>query len=161
MNPRKILKEKEIMLLSHIRCDARVSLTKLSKLTKMPISTIFDKIKEYETKKIIKRNIAILDFNMLGYDIRNQLLISVVKEQKQELQSFLIKHPRVNTIHRVNNEYDFIIETIFKNTNDMDDFMQKLDKFKITDKKEFLIMEDIKKEEFLTNQNSYFEQLTN
>ncbi|MFP4567692.1 MAG: Lrp/AsnC family transcriptional regulator [Candidatus Woesearchaeota archaeon] len=150
-----MLKEKELLLLSHFRRDARISLTKLSKLTKIPVSTIFDKLKDYETKSLIKKSTAIIDFRKLGYEIRNQILISANKETKEDLQKFLIKNPKVNTIYRINNGYDFLIETIFRNMNEMDEFMRSLDEFEPLQKKEFFIMEDLKREEFLADKQDY------
>jgi len=150
-----VLKEKELILLGHFRENARISLTKLSKLTKIPVSTIFDKLKDYEEKQLIKKSTAIIDFRKLGFEIRNQILISVNKEQKGELQQFLIKHPRVNTIYRINNGYDFLIETIFRNMNEMDEFMKSLEKYEPLQKKEFFIMEDLKREEFLSGKQEY------
>ena len=150
-----MLKEKEMLLLNHFRNDARISLTKLSKLTKMPVSTIYDKLKDYETRKLIKKSTAILDFKKLGYDIRNQILITANKERREELQKFLMNNTKVNTIYRINNGYDFLIETVFKNMNEMDEFITKLEEYEPQQKKEFFIMEDLKREEFLSGQQEY------
>jgi len=150
-----VLKEKEMILLSHFRSNARISLTKLSKLTKIPVSTIFDKLKDYETRQLIKKSTAIIDFRKLGYEIRNQILISASKNNKEELQRFLIKNTKVNTIYRINNGYDFLVETIFKNMNEMDEFMKSLEAFEPLQKKEFFIMEDLKREEFLSGKQEY------
>lgn len=150
-----MLKEKELILLGHFRKNARISLTKLSRLTKMPVSTIFDKLKDYENKNLIKKSTAIIDFRKLGFEIRNQILISAKKDNKQELQTFLVKHPLVNTIYRINNGYDFLIETIFRNMNEMDEFMKSLEEYEPIQKKEFFIMEDLKREEFLSGRDEY------
>ena len=150
-----MLKEKELNLLSYFRNNARISLTKLSRMTNIPVSTIYDKLKDYERKKLIKKSTAIIDFRKLGYEIRNQILISAKKDNKEELQKFLIKHPKVNTIYRINNGYDFLIETVFKNMNEMDEFMKSLEIFEPANKKEFFIMEDLKREEFLTGKEEY------
>ena len=150
-----MLKEKELMLLSHFRQNARISLTKLSRLTKIPVSTIFDKLKDYETQKLIKKSTAIIDFRKLGYEIRNQILLCANKDKREELQNFLVKHQKVNTIYRINNGYDFLIETIFRNMNEMDEFMRSLDAFEPIQKKEFFIMEDLKREEFLSGERDY------
>ena len=150
-----MLKEKELLLLSYFRSNARISLTKLSRMTKIPVSTLFDKLKYYEQKALIRKSTAIIDFRKLGYEIRNQILISAKKENKDELQRFLVKHARVNTIYRINNGYDFLIETVFKNMNEMDDFMKSLEVFEPTQKKEFFIMEDLKREEFLSGKEEY------
>lgn len=144
-----MLKEKEFLILGHFRNDARISLTKLSKLTKVPVSTIFDKIKEYKRTNLIRKYTSLLDFKKLGYEIRTQVLISSAKETKDALQKFLVNHPRVNNVFRINNGYDFLIEAIFRDMQELDFFTRELEEFNPVQRKEFFVMEDIKREEFL------------
>ena len=143
------LKQKEIELLGHFRSNARATLTEMSKATRIPVSTIFDKLRQYEDGLIIKKHTTLLDFRKLGYDIKIQLLVMVDKGQREGLQRFLAIHPKVNTVFRVNNGYDFLIEAIFRDMNELDEFTRKLDEHGIREKKEFFVMEEIKREEFM------------
>jgi len=149
-----MIKEKELMLLSHFRNNSRISLTSLSKMTHIPVSTIFDKLKYYEKNELIKKHTSILDFRKLGYELKIQILITAKRDNREELQKFLIAYQRINTIYRINNGYDFLIEAYFKNMQELDEFMQKLDLYEPIEKKEFFVMEDIKREEFLTNRKN-------
>ena len=149
-----MLKDKEILMLSHFRNNSRISLTKLSKLTKIPVSTIFDKLKDYERKNLIKKHTSLIDFRKLGYEIRTQILITAEKEKRDPLQNFLVNHPRINTVYRINNGFDFLTEAIFRNMNELDEFMISLDEYNPKQKKEFFIMEDIKREEFMTHKEN-------
>lgn len=144
-----LLKDKDLRMLSHFRKNARTSLTKMSKITRIPVSTIFDKLKEYEKQKVIMKHTALLDFKSLGFDIRTQILITTQTDNKEELQKFLLLHPKTNTIFRINNGYDFLVEAVFKNMEELDEFTKLLDEFEPKEKKEFFVMEDIKREEFL------------
>ena len=144
------IKERDIKMISHFRNNARQSLTNLSKMTKIPVSTIFDKLKEYEENSLIKKHTSLLDFKKLGYDIRTQILLTAGTEGREKLQKFLMMHPRVNTIYRINNGFDFLIEGIFRNMTELDSFGAELDAQKPLDKKEFFIMEEMKREEFLS-----------
>ncbi|MFA6090110.1 MAG: Lrp/AsnC family transcriptional regulator, partial [Candidatus Woesearchaeota archaeon] len=137
-----MLKEKEILILGHFRNDARISLTKLSKITKVPVSTIFDKIKEYKKTNLIRKYTSLIDFKKLGYEIRTQMLISASKDSKDELQKFFINHPRVNNVFRINNGFDFLVESIFKDMQELDEFTRLIDEFGPLQKKEFFVMED-------------------
>jgi len=123
-------------------------------MTHIPVSTIFDKLKYYEKNELIKKHTTILDFRKLGYELKIQVLITAKRDNRDELQKFLISYPRVNTIYRINNGYDFLIEAYFKNMQELDEFMQKLDIYEPAEKKEFFVMEDIKREEFLTNKKN-------
>ena len=59
--------QKELLIMSHLRENSRKNLTKISKETKIAVSTIFDKIKKYEGG-IIKKHTCILDFTKLGFE---------------------------------------------------------------------------------------------
>lgn len=149
-----MLKNKDLMMLSHFRNNSRISLTKLSKLTKIPVSTLFDKMKQFESISLIKKNTVLLDFKKIGFDIKNIMLLSC-KNNKEELQKFLLKHPKVNNVFKINNGFDFVIEAVFKNLNDMNEFLKQLERYEIIDKKEFFILEDLKREAFMSSNSKY------
>lgn len=96
------------------------------------------------------KHTSLIDFKTLGYDIRTQMLLTAQKDSRAELQKFLVMHPRVNTVFRINNGYDFLVEAVFKDMNELDDFSRELEDFNPKEKKEFFIMEDIKREEFMS-----------
>ena len=80
-----MIRKKELMLLACLRNNARETLTNISKKTNIPISTIFDKLKEYE-KTFIKKHTSILDFKKLGYDIRINMLLKVDRSKRYALE---------------------------------------------------------------------------
>ena len=51
------------------------------------------------------------------------------KDRKDEMQNFLLRHTRVNTLFRINNGYDFFLEAIFRNMNELDEFTRQLDEY--------------------------------
>jgi Lrp/AsnC family transcriptional regulator, leucine-responsive regulatory protein len=148
------MQEKELLLISRFRENSRTSLTKLSRLTKIPVSTLFDKIKEYEKTNLIRKHTALIDFKMLGYNVKTQILVMAKKENKEELQKFLMRHPKINTVFRINNGYDYLAEAIFKDLEELDEFTRKLEEYEPIEKKEFFVMEDIKREEFLSHKEN-------
>lgn len=148
-----MLKKNDLVMLSHFRTNSRISLTKLSKITKIPVSTLFDKLKLFESKSLIRKNTVIIDFKKLGFEIKNVMLLSA--KNKENLQKFLLRHPKVNNVFKINNGFDFIIEVVFKDLSELNDFFKQLDSFEIVDKKEFFILEDLKREEFLSADTKY------
>ena len=147
----KMLTKKELVLISHLRNNARETMTSISKSTRMPISTIFDKIKKYE-KSLIYKHTALLDFNALGYHTRANIMLKVDKKSRDDFRNHINKDQRVNSSSRINNGYDFIIEVVFKNIKELQDFIELIEeKFKITNREVFYIIDDIKREAFLSN----------
>ncbi len=140
---------KEKMLLSHFRQNARQSLTTISRETKVPVSTIFDKLKQYE-ERFVRKHTAILDFAALGYLTRANVMLKVAIEHRKALQEFLMKNEHVNSLFKVNNGYDFLAELVFRHIKDLEDFLEVLEeKYPVKEKTVFYVIEDICREEFL------------
>jgi len=151
------MNQKDLKIIAHLRQNARMPLTDMSRKTQIPVSTIFDRLKMNESNLIIKHT-SLLDFTKLGYNTRANIMLKVNREDKDILKEYLVKHQSVNSVYKINNGYDFMIEGIFKQIKDMEDFLDELDKrFKIEDKKSFFIIEDLKKEAFMSNPNLVFE----
>lgn len=141
-------KEKEILLLSCLRKNGRESLTKMSRVTGMPVSTVFDVMKE--TDKVAK-NTCLLNFTKLGYAIRASIVLKVDSCQKEDIKKFLLLNTNVNSLYKINNGYDFMLEVVYKELKDLEMFIEKLDKFKIIEKNVYYIIDDIAREKFLSD----------
>jgi DNA-binding Lrp family transcriptional regulator len=147
------MNHKETKILAHLRNNARVGLTKLSRETKIPVSTIFDKIKALEESVVI-RHTSLIDFQKLGYSTRANISLKVDRNDREALRDYLIKHQYVNSVYKINNGFDFMFEGIFKEIKQMEDFIEHLEsKFKILEHKSFFIIEDLKRESFMSDVN--------
>lgn len=145
-----MLNKKDLVILSNLRKNSRETLTSMSKRTHIPISTIYDRLKFHEGG-LIKKHTCLLDFNRLGYATRANVLLRVDKASREELRNYLVRHNNINSLSKINNNYDFLVEIIFKEIKELEDFLEKLeDKFKIKSKLVFYIIEDLKREEFLS-----------
>ncbi len=146
----KIIK-KDLILFSELRRNARESLTRLSRRTRIPVSTLHDRLKLH-TGSLIKKNCALIDFSKLGFSTRATVLLKVNPQKRKELMEYLIKNKNVNTLLRVNNDYDFMVELIFKNLKESEDFIDNLEEnYDITDKKTCYIVDEIKREDFMSD----------
>ncbi|MFW5891044.1 MAG: Lrp/AsnC family transcriptional regulator [bacterium] len=145
------MNQKDMKILSHLREDARMSLTKMSRNTHIPVSTIFDRIKSYE-KNVIIRHATLLNFQKLGYNARVNISLKVNREERDKIKDYLVNSQFVNTLYKINNGFDFMIEGIFRNLLEMEDFIENLEnKFQIVEHKSHFIIDDIKREGFLSN----------
>ncbi len=144
-----LLTKKELLILTHLRADSRKSLAMISRETDIPISTIFDKVNKLG-KSTISKYSPLLDFQKLGFGIRINFVLKANDKKKKELNDFLLENKNVNSMLRLSNDFDFFIETVFRDMKGLEEFSESLEKFRIKKKKEFFIIEDLKREEFLT-----------
>lgn len=146
-----MLNKKEKVILANLRANSRESLTKMSKKTSIPVSTIFEKIKRYESG-LIKKYTSIVDFGRLGYNTRATILLKVSKEHRDRIREFLLVNKSLNSVYRINNGYDFMLEGVFRDLKDVEGFIEKVEgKFSITGKYIYYIVDEIKKEDFMSH----------
>lgn len=140
---------KEAMIISSLRQNAREKLTSLSRKTGTPVSTIYERIKHQE-QNIIKKFTALLNFNSLGYSCRANICILARKETKEQLGTYLMKHQNVNSLYRINNGFDFLLEVIFRDIRELENFLETIDeKFKMKEKQVHYIIDDLVRENFM------------
>jgi DNA-binding Lrp family transcriptional regulator len=149
------VKNKETLLLSHLRNNSREKLTSISKKTGIPIATLFYLLKELEGNRYTKSTI-LLNFENLGYHSHAQIFLKVNREDKLKVRIFLEKQDSVNTVYKTNNGWDFIIETVHNNIKQLDKFIEKIDEnFEIKNHQIHYLIEEVKKEDFMKNKDSF------
>ncbi len=143
------METKEIQIMTHLRNNARESLTRMSRKTGIPVSTIYERLKKFENG-IIKKHTCLLNFQQLGFDLRITLLLKAKADKKDELRVHIQKHPRVNTVMRINNGFDFLVEAIFKNMAEVQEFLDQISRKGATKTEEYYVLEEITRENFLS-----------
>jgi len=146
-----MLSRKDLVVMACLRGNARQTLTDMSKRTNIPISTIYDRLKMQEGDVIVKHT-ALLDFGKLGFHTRADVVIKVDREQRDSVREFLMKSLMVNSVFKINNGYDFLFEGIWRHVKDMEDFLEGLEsRFNIKTRQVYYIIDDLKKEGFLSD----------
>lgn len=148
-----MLSEKELKVIANLRQNSRESLTKISRRTGMPVSSIFEKLKRYKGDFIVKHT-SLLDFNKIGFNVIVNSFIKIGKGQKKELFNYLVNSFYVNNITAISNKYDVFIETAFKSLKDLRCFNDELVQFGIENKEDFYVIEYLKREGFLSDSNN-------
>jgi len=134
-----------------LRKDGRQPLTEISKKIGMPVSTIFDRLKA-NRYSLINRFTCLIDFRKIGFNCRVQVVFRIKKDDKMQMQEYLLKHANVNSVYKINNGYDFLVEGIFKEIKEVDEFLERIDeKFKVLEKRVYYIIEDVARESFMTD----------
>ena len=145
------LQKKDFLLITYLRNNARENLTKISRLTHIPVSTIFDRLKELETD-LISKHTTLVNFKKLGFDIKINILFKVERNSREEFKEYLIKNQNINSVFRVNNGFDFLVEAIFRGMHELQIFMEDIERFNVEEKQELFVLEDLKLEGFLSDQ---------
>jgi len=144
------MRQTDIKVMQYIRENARENLTTVARLSGIPVSTIYDKLRFFE-KSYITRYAALLNFEKLGFAVRVNIFLRVEPKQRDELRAYLFEHSHINNLYRINNGYDYAAEGIFIDVKQMEDFVDSLEmQFKILNKHIFHIIDDVVREKFLS-----------
>ena len=144
--------EKDRKILVELRRDARAQLTHISKQTGIPISTIFDRLRN-KVGGVIKRHVALLDFETLGFTTRAHICLKCTKTTRQKTYNMLVNHHNINSLYKINNGYDFLVEAIFRNIKEVEEFIERLEEeYGVRTKQVFYIIDEIAREQFFADQ---------
>jgi len=133
-------------IITWLRKDGRMRLTKIARKTGIPVSTIFSRVKGGTLG--IARFTALLDFESIGYTARATILFKA--ENRDKLRKFLLSSPEVNSLTRVNNGYDFMADCVFRDMRELELFVDALERAHGVKRKEVhYVIEELKREAFL------------
>ena len=144
-----MIQKKDLQIISNLRANSRQTLTNMSRSTNIPISTIYDRLKA-NNGGLIERHTCLLDFNKLGFTTRAKVLLRADKSTREDLKQHLKKHKNINSLSKINNNYDFLFEAVFRQIKELEEFLESLEEnYKVKSKQVFYIIEDVKRESFL------------
>jgi DNA-binding Lrp family transcriptional regulator len=144
------MEKRDLRILHHLRKDSGRPLTEASKESGIPVTTIYDRMNEFR-KELIKKQTVLLDFTKLGLLVKTHLLVKAESDEREHIEEFLKEQACVNSLYRGNGSYDFMAECLFKNFLELHKFIEGMCKnFRIIELSNYNIVEEIKKEDFLT-----------
>ena len=147
------LNQADLKLLACLRTNARETLTRISRETKIPISSIFDRLKRLEKINIIRRYTTLFDLKKIGIHARVLLLARVNEDHKSDLEAYLMKNIIVNNLFKTNGEISFVAECLFHDLKELESFTENIRKrFKGIELSVHHILEDLKSESFLSGE---------
>ncbi len=146
-----MMKKSDWEMIACLRKNGRETLTKISKKTKVPISTLYDKLRS-QKMSIITKHTCLLDFARIGFNTRAKISMKVDKDCRDDIKAFLMADQNVNSLYKINNGYDYMIEVVFRNLKDLEEFIDRLEeRFRILEYKVYYIIDDLKRESFMSS----------
>jgi Lrp/AsnC family transcriptional regulator for asnA, asnC and gidA len=124
------LDEKDMALLNELQSNCRQSLKKLSRKLKMSITTVYDRMKKLEKKRVIKQYRAILDHGKTGNNITTYTLVQLnythlleSGENQRDVAIRLAKFPQILETHVTTGEWDIILKIRERSIKEVGDFV--------------------------------------
>lgn len=126
-----MLDEKDRVILGILQQDANLSTYKITKKTGIPQTTVLNRMRRLKAEGIIRRYTLDVDWKKLGLNNKALIFVKVDKnaEQKEskvgEIEKKIFKYPLVLNVKRLMGKYDFMIELVCKDIEELNGFLVK------------------------------------
>lgn len=121
--------ETDLKILRLLQNDARISVKTIAEKIFASAPTVSSRIESLTKRGIIKGYYTDIDTSVFDNVIKSYIDIEVSPERKEELYDFLRSSPQVVECDRVTGEYSLLVKVVFRNTVDMDKFINALQRF--------------------------------
>jgi Lrp/AsnC family transcriptional regulator, leucine-responsive regulatory protein len=123
------LDEKDKKILEVLQKQARLPVSKISKLVKMPADSVKYRIKRLEKSGVIRFYHAVLNYPLIGNPMYSYTLFSLLaidEEKEKELINYSIAEPKITFLAKVSGKWDLIVGTTTKDFKELDEIIRKI-----------------------------------
>lgn len=113
-------------ILQELLKDSRKSFRQLAERLNVSVGTVLKRVKNMESKGIIKGYTVILDQEKLGYDLTVVTEVTVSKGKLVEMESEIAKLPNVCALYDTTGLPDVIVVAKFKDRKELNDYAKYL-----------------------------------
>jgi Lrp/AsnC family leucine-responsive transcriptional regulator len=122
------LDEIDRRILVHLQRDARVTLVELSKTAYLSPPQCYRRIKRLEQNGIIKRCVALLDREKMGFGVMATVGLTRDKDRSQGTPSFdalLNRLPEILECYTVTGDFDYLLKVVAKDLKEFNVFLSE------------------------------------
>jgi Lrp/AsnC family transcriptional regulator for asnA, asnC and gidA len=137
-----MIDKKDKKILVELLKDGRKSFADLARACKMTRQSIFSRIKSLRRRGIIKNFTVNLDQQKLGLNIRAYILISAdpLGKFREKATKTLMDIPQISQIHILFGRFDFLVEVMVKDMNELSQILSKVHELEMINKTETMIV---------------------
>jgi Lrp/AsnC family leucine-responsive transcriptional regulator len=113
-------------ILSRLQHDGRVRNVELSRQVNLSPPAVHARIKRLEEEGFIQRYTAIVNRELLGFDMLCFIHLNLqlhTTQQVEQLRQSIMEIPEVLECHHVTGEFDYLLKVIVRNRKDLERFV--------------------------------------
>ncbi len=140
--------ENDKKILNILSQNSRISISKISKKTGIPDTTVSNRIKKLEKSNIIEKYTTIINPEAVGIKITAMIIIQTETEKHENVEEELPKLEKVSEVYSISGEYDILIKVWAHTLEELNDIVnsqiRSIDG--IEELRELIVMERLKEE---------------
>ena len=125
-----MLDEKDELILNILEGHADWSTYQISKKISIPQTTVLNRIKRLKVSGVIKKFTIELDYKKLNKNVKALIFVKVSNQTEKRMygeigsvEQKLMKNPQILTIKRLMGEFDFVVEVVVKDIDELNKFL--------------------------------------
>ncbi|NYZ75443.1 Lrp/AsnC family transcriptional regulator [Candidatus Micrarchaeota archaeon] len=122
--------ERDRLILDVLRKNCKLSTCKIARLTNLPPTSVYYRVKKLESSGVIRRYSAVLDEAKMGLGLSAHVFVKInakeLREQGASFDQFLLdlySLPGVQEMHYVTGRYDVVLKVAFKDMQELNDLL--------------------------------------
>ncbi len=119
----------DLKIISLLQQNARLPLKQIASEVFLSSPATAARIERLEEMGVIKGYSVKADNKSLGYAITAFINLEMQPKQKEEFYPFVLSHPNVLECNCVTGHYSMLLKVAFKSTEELDNFIGKLQNF--------------------------------
>ncbi len=109
----------DLRIISFLEKDMETPYQAMANQLGVSVPTIYNRVRRLKQTGLIKKIIAQIDYEKLGYAIRALVGVSINPKAKEASLREFKKLDRVRTIYEITGRYDYLLEIIARNTEEL------------------------------------------
>ena len=113
-------------LLNLLQENADLTYAELGKKLGISPSTVYTRVRRLREKGFIKRIVAEVSPEMIGYNLRSLVFLTVDVKRYNEIVNEILKYPQVKVIYDITGEWTFALEVLVRDHKELTDLLDKI-----------------------------------
>jgi Lrp/AsnC family leucine-responsive transcriptional regulator len=123
---REVVDQLDEAILDILQNEGRISNVELGQRVNLSPPAVHARLKRLEQKGFIRQYVALLDRELIGYDMLCFINISLQLHQHKQVENFkrrMLELPQVLECHHLTGEYDYLLKVVVRNRKDLEQFV--------------------------------------
>ncbi len=139
--------ETDTSIMNILLDNSRLSYRQIAKKAGVSVATVMHRIKRLESRGIIRKYTAKLDYDKIGYDIVAIIDIKISKGKLAMMEKRIASHENVIACYDITGEFDAQITTRFRSRKGLDSFLKKIQTYEFVERTRTNLVLNVIKEE--------------
>lgn len=115
-------------ILRILQKEGRISNVELANRVNLSPPAVHARLKRLEQRGVIRQYTAVLDRELIGYDMMCFISVTLQLHQLEQVDNFrqrMLELPQVLECHHVTGDHDYLIKVVVRNRKDLEQFLMK------------------------------------